>query len=61
MQNYTVLAIDLAKHVFQVVKTTGYGKAVFNKKMNRTELKKLLCNEPKATVVMEACAYLLAN
>lgn len=32
MQNYTVLAIDLAKHVFQVVKTTGYGKAVFNKK-----------------------------
>ncbi len=55
MQNYTVLAIDLAKHVFQVVKTTGYGKAVFNKKMNRAELKELLRKEPKAMVVMEAC------
>lgn len=55
MQNYTVLAIDLAKQVFQVVKTTGYGSLVYNKTVSREKLKELLHKESKALVVMEAC------
>lgn len=55
MENYTVLAIDLAKLVFQIVKTTGFGKLVYNKKVSREKLKELLRKEPKALVVMEAC------
>ncbi|WP_192903276.1 hypothetical protein [Photorhabdus khanii] len=41
MQNYAVLAIDLAKNVFQVVKTTGYGSLIYNKAMSREKLKVL--------------------
>jgi transposase len=55
MENYTVLAIDLAKLVFQIVKTTGFGKLIYNKKVSREKLKELLRKESKALVVMEAC------
>ena len=50
-----MLAIDLAKQVFQVVKTTGYGSLVYNKTVSREKLKELLHKESKALVVMEAC------
>lgn len=54
MENYTVLAITHAKLVFQVVKTTGLGKLVYNKKVNSEKLKEFLRKETKELVVMDA-------
>ena len=51
----TTIAIDLAKNVFQVLGMTADAKKVYNKRLNRNQLKELLCNTPACTVVMEAC------
>jgi transposase len=45
MKEYNVIAIDLAKTVFQVCKTDHLGKIIFNKAVNRNELKSLLIQE----------------
>ncbi|WP_298940595.1 hypothetical protein [uncultured Psychromonas sp.] len=39
MNNYGVLAIDLAKTVFQVCKTDHFGNVIYNKAVNRKRLK----------------------
>lgn len=52
---FNVIAIDLAKNVFQVCKTDRNGKVIYNKAMSRHQLKQLLCNEPVSLVAMEAC------
>ena len=51
----TTIAIDLAKNVFQVLGMTSEAKKVYNKRLNRAQLKELLCNTPACIVVMEAC------
>ena len=51
----TTIAIDLAKNVFQVLGMNAETKKVYNKRLNRAELKELLCNTPACIVVMEAC------
>lgn len=45
MNNYGVLAIDLAKTVFQVCKTDSFGNVIYNKAVNRKRLKEILTLE----------------
>ena len=56
MNKYNVIAIDLAKNVFQVCKTNCRGKIIYNKVVNRKQLKALLIQENKSLVAMESCA-----
>ena len=55
MANFNVLAIDLAKNVFQVCKTNSRGKVIYNKSFTRKQLKELLIRESMSLVAMEAC------
>ncbi len=50
-----VIAIDLAKNVFQVCKTDHLGKIIFNREYSRQKLKELLIREKAALVSMESC------
>ena len=56
MSEISILAIDLAKHSFQVCATTSEGVIVFNRKYSRGKLNQLLSEHPKCLVAMEACA-----
>lgn len=56
MRNPDILAIDLAKNVFQVCKTDSQGNVVFNREVTRLKLKALLCKQQSSLVAMEACA-----
>ena len=56
MADVSILAIDLAKHVFQVCATTADGTVVSNRKYTRGKLEKLLADHPPCLVAMEACA-----
>ena len=51
----TIIAIDLAKHSFQVCKFNSDGKIDYNKAMSRKALIALLGNHVSALVAMEAC------
>jgi len=55
MLNCNVIAIDLAKNLFQVCKTDKNGKVIFNKLFTRAKLKELLTKEKKSLVAMESC------
>lgn len=55
MTKSTVIAIDLAKNVFQVCKMTANGKVMYNKPVSRATLATLLSIEPRALVAMESC------
>jgi len=55
MINCNVIAIDLAKNLFQVCKTDKNGKVIFNKLLTRAKLKALLIKEKKSLVAMESC------
>ena len=55
MINSSVIAIDLAKHVFQVCKTSHNGTVIYNRAHSRQKLKELLVKEKKALVAMESC------
>lgn len=50
-----VIAIDLAKNVFQVCKLSSRGQVIWNKQVNRSKLIALLVNEPVSLVAMESC------
>ena len=56
MENASILAIDLAKHSFQVGGTTADGSVLFNRKYSRGKLQELLAKSPPGVVAMEACA-----
>jgi transposase len=56
MRNSNILAIDLAKNVFQVCKTTLQGKTIYNRKVSRVKLKEVLNTEKSSLVAMESCA-----
>lgn len=55
MLNCNVIAIDLAKNLFQVCKTDKNGKVIYNKAMTRAKLKALLMKEKPSLVAMESC------
>ena len=50
-----VLAIDLAKEVFQLHGVDERGKAVLKKKLRRSELLAFVANVPQCIIAMEAC------
>ncbi|SFJ93587.1 Transposase, partial [Nereida ignava DSM 16309] len=56
MSDISILAIDLAKHSFQVCATTAEGVVKFNRKYSRGKLSQLLAEHSSCLVAMEACA-----
>ncbi|MBL4910462.1 MAG: IS110 family transposase [Alteromonadaceae bacterium] len=55
MEQCNVIAIDLAKDIFQVCIMTSNGKIILNKAMNRTKLKEWLAKQKLSLVAMESC------
>lgn len=56
MNDLKVIAIDLAKHVYQVCVIDRYGRVVSNKSMGRGRLARYLAKQSRALVAMEACS-----
>lgn len=50
-----VLAIDLAKDVFQLHGNDVHGRAVLRKKLRRSQLSSFVAQLPPCTIAMEAC------
>jgi len=55
MTQHNIIAVDLAKTIFQVCKMTQHNKTVFNKSLSRTKLSKFMMQQPPSEVAMEAC------
>lgn len=55
MAKHNLIAVDLAKNVFQVCGVTRQQKVVFNKRLKRVELAEFMMNQPPTDVAMEAC------
>jgi transposase len=55
MNQCNVIAIDLAKNVFQVCGFSKSNKVLFNKPLKRHKLAQFLANQPPTQVAMEAC------
>ncbi len=53
--NVTLIAIDLAKSIFQVCGVSRSGKAVFNRAVRRSKLQALIAQYPDVPIAMEAC------
>jgi len=50
-----LIAIDLAKNVYQLCGVNRAGKSVFNKQVSRTKFVQTIAQYPGVTVAMEAC------
>lgn len=55
MAKHNLIAIDLAKNVFQVCGMSRQQKITFNKSIRRKELTEFMANQPPVEVAMEAC------
>lgn len=55
MKKLNLIAIDLAKDVFQVCHVSAAGKTLSNRPINRKQLKELLINSAPSIVAFEAC------
>lgn len=55
MENISLLAIDIAKNIFQLHGMDKVGKVCFKKRLTRPKLLEYVANLPICTVVMEAC------
>ena len=53
--NSTVIAVDLAKDVYEIAIAKTSGKVLERLRLNRTQFLKLLVKREPATVVLEAC------
>ena len=56
MEQVTTIAIDLAKHSFQLHGAQADGSVAFRKKLSRGKLLDFLASQPRCSVAMEACA-----
>lgn len=56
MREINLIAIDLAKNVFQVCGMTQDHKVIFNKQLRRQDLAAFMAQQPAVEVVMEACS-----
>jgi transposase len=56
MGDITILAIDLAKNVFQLHGVNHFGKPILKKKLSRAHLSAYVAQLPACTVAMEACS-----
>jgi transposase len=55
MSELNLIAVDLAKNVFQVCGMTQDYKVIFNKQLRRQELAPFMTRQPAVEVAMEAC------
>ena len=55
MNNVNLLAIDIAKNIFQLHGNDKNGKCVYKKRIKRSTLIPTVANMPKCTLVMESC------
>lgn len=55
MVKHNLIAIDLAKNVFQVCGISSRNKVVFNKQLKRKAVLAFMTNQPPCEVAMEAC------
>jgi transposase len=55
MRELNLIAIDLAKNVFQVCGMTQDHKVIFNKQLRRQDLAAFMAQQPAVEVAMEAC------
>lgn len=55
MSNVTLLAVDLAKNVFQLYGTDARGKTVFEKRIRRDKLLQFVANINQCNIYMEGC------
>ena len=56
MNNITLLAIDIAKNIFQLHGRTASGKTMCTKRLKRKELLAFVAHLAPCTIVMEACS-----
>ena len=55
MNNHSLIAIDLAKNVFQVCIMGTHNRVLMNKSFNRKGLTEFMVKQPVSVVAMEAC------
>jgi len=55
MDKHTLIAIDLAKAVFQVCALTSTSRIAFNKQLKRRDIAAFMAKQHPTVVVMEAC------
>ena len=55
MEDITLLAIDLAKNVFQFHRVDKHGKAIYKKQIKRADLLDKIANLPPCLIAMESC------
>jgi transposase len=55
MAKSNVIAIDIAKNIFQVCSVNKSQKVEFNKTVKRAEIAAFIAQQPTTTIVMEAC------
>ena len=55
MNDHRLIAVDLAKNVFQVCLFDRRGEVLFNKEMRRKRFERYLAKQPASHVVLEAC------
>ena len=55
MEKTTTIAVDLAKNVFEIAVSTKPGKVASRERLRRDKLLSFFAQQPRATVVMEAC------
>jgi transposase len=55
MPNDTLIAVDLAKSVFEIAVSDRPGKVSEQRRVSRDKFLAFFVNHPQATVVMEAC------
>jgi transposase len=55
MSELNLIAVDLAKNVFQVCGMTARHKVIFNRQLRRQELAVFMAQQPTVEVAMEAC------
>jgi transposase len=56
VQNDTLVAVDIAKEVFEVAVSDRPGRVALRKRLLRDRFAAFFAQQPQATVVMEACA-----
>jgi len=55
MNKHTVIALDLAKSVIQIVKISNFGELQYNKAQSPDKIRKILANTTPCIVAMEGC------
>ena len=53
--NITILAIDIAKNIFQLHGNDKFGKCSYKRRIKRENLLPTIANIAKCTIVMESC------